>query len=192
MILVAFAIPGGTVPVGLAVLWLGAGTAIAAALARRGHGAGTAAASLVAWPLLLPLLEGPGAGTRSGPLAERVHDAFDALETALAEPEVATAAGALDLVGLRAAVLGADRRLGAVDRLLAQVPDTDAAHALRQARSTAASEIEGVLAGVLQLHLQLGLLTLAGDTRAVQGRIVELVDRVAALEEISNLAPPSP
>jgi hypothetical protein len=66
----------------------------------------------------------------------------------------------------------------------------DSALALRQARARSAGEIEAVLAGVLQLRLQIGLLALAGDDRAARQRLAELRDRARALEELTPI--PSP
>jgi len=58
--------------------------------------------------------------------------------------------------------------------------------ALQAARGRAAAEIEEVLAGVGLLRVQVGLLTLAGDTTPVRARLVELQARVAALEEVAG------
>jgi hypothetical protein len=58
---------------------------------------------------------------------------------------------------------------------------------LRRAREHAHRELEAVLAGLLQLRVQLGLFTLAGESEPVRERLAELEARVAALAELSSV-----
>ncbi len=185
--------------VSLALLYLAAGAGVALALSRRGHPAATAVSALAIWPLLLSLTRrGPAARAPAGPMSGRIAACFEATFEALADAGDAAPLGREELAGLLAALQRADARLAAVDRLLARgaLPDSadpgvrDSALALRQARARSAGEIEAVLAGVLQLRLQIGLLALAGDDRAARQRLAELRDRARALEELTPI--PSP
>lgn len=177
---------------GLVLLYLGAGAGSALALARRHQPAATAASALVAWPILLPLLwDSPRRPGARGPLAGRIEQVLDALDTTLRDPAAGDLAGDEDLVGLRASLLQADERLALVDKLLAEdasdpwiARDLDA---LRTARDHAMAEVEAVLSGVVQLRIQVGLLALAGNAAPVRDRLRELRGRIGALEEVSRL-----
>lgn len=172
----------------LLAVYLAIGAVTAGALRGRGQAPGVVASAVVAWPLLLGLFEAsPTPGLVPGPLHARIQRSFLDLTAALrdaAAPELVTEG---ELAVLRASLLAVDSRLGMVDRLL----DDEALRGdplgdrLRQARARAAAEIEGVLRGMVQLKLQVGLLALAGDTLPVRERMRELGARVRALEEIS-------
>jgi hypothetical protein len=174
----------------LALLVLGlyalTGFAVAAVLTRRGVPSTTAVSAIAVWPLLVPLLTGPSAPpTRSGPLSARIEGVFAALRTVLAETGTTELSNA-DLDRLRAALHRADERLALVDRLLAQPIDAGSRSLdrLQQARGHAQSEIEAVLASLVELRLQIGLLTLSGNGASVRDQLVALQSRVAALEEV--------
>lgn len=139
--------------------------------------------ALVAWPVFLPLLG--GGGSASGPLGARIAQEFDALTRTLADPSVEDVPWAVDLSALRLALERSDERLALVDRLIAQSPPGTAGD-LVSARDRSAAELGGVLDEVVQLRLQIGLAALAGDRGAVRARLTALLDRAAALDEVTR------
>jgi len=187
------------VALGLAYLVIGAGVAMG--LSRRGHPPGMAVSAVAVWPLLAPLLQAAPGPTGSGPMAERIRACFVALAASAAEAGGAGLPRA-EMAGLMTSLYRADERLAMVDRLLENdgLSQLEAAGAggdrgaelrrsletLRTARSHAAGEIEAVLAGVLQLRVQLGIQALAGDRQPVRERLQEMTARVHALEEVTS------
>jgi hypothetical protein len=59
--------------------------------------------------------------------------------------------------------------------------------ALRRARTSAAAEVEAVLEGIVQLRLQIGLRSLAGNSVPVRERLRDLRARLAAVDELAQL-----
>ncbi len=179
------------VVLGLYVL-AGAGTALL--LARRDHPPATALAALAAWPFLLPLLSTPPHPPGRGPFAQRIDGVFRALEGTLGDPAAGEVPWSGDLEGLRGTLHRGDARLALVEGLLADHGTEEGAVGesvarLRAARDRATAEIEAVLAEVVQLRLQVGLVALAGQTVPVQERLRELLLRARALDEIARLEP---
>ena len=164
-------------------LYLLLGGGFAATLRGRGHPLGTQATALVAWPLLLGLLD---QSPLAGPYADRIRRAVAELGAALAEPAALGITPAADLPALQASLLQIDARIGVVDRMLAdpQVLADPLGQRLAEARGHAAAEVEGVLRGLHQLRLQVGLLALVGDTGPVRDRVADLSARVRALSEL--------
>ena len=155
--------------VSLGAGYLALGSATAALLAKRGRPAATVGTAILAWPVLLPLAFGDEPKAPSGPHGHRIDASLQALGEALSETPANGPGWTEDVTGLRAALHRADARVGMVDRLIEQAPssledpDTLASlDALRSAREQSVREIEAVLLGVVQLRLQVGLLTLAG------------------------------
>lgn len=180
----------------VALLYVAVGVGVAGLLMQRGASAGSALAAVGAWPLLLSALDRspPAVATaQPGPLGEPIVAAFVALEAALADPAASGVPFRTEVDGLRDALLRADERIGLVDRLLRDTaapadPDIARSHqALTEARDHAAAEIEGVLSGVVQLRLQVGLLALAGDAVGIADRLRQLRARVTAIEEVEGL-----
>lgn len=191
----------------LALGYLGAGTALAWHLGRKGHGFGVTSSALVCWPLLLGLIGRPPPSAElrldprpsAGPNATRIDACVRTLGEGLAE----THSGGSPLVDpaqlakLAEALHGADGRIARVDRLLRETEAqrelirdaaVEAALArLRSARAHAHGELEAVLAGLVQLRVQLGLFTLAGESEPVRERLAELQARVTALAELSSV-----
>lgn len=139
----------------------------------------------------------------AGPNLARIDACMRALAEGLAETVDAGGSALIDAVQLgklRAALHRADGRIARVDRLLL---DTQALHGsvdggldecldrglaqLRGAREHAHRELEAVLTGLIQLRVQLGLFTLAGESEPVRERLAELEARVAALAELSSV-----
>jgi len=179
----------------LLVAYLLAGVAIAAWLERRGMPTGAVLGSVVAWPLLLPLLGGerqrlPSAAR--GARADRIDQALDTLLDTLADPAAASVGWDDDLTELRASLHHLDARLALVDRLLEEEPGAPSAPALRRASEEARRDIDAVLAEVSELRLQVGLMALAGDGARVRERLQELSGRARALDEIRTLTTESP
>lgn len=192
----------------LALGYLGAGAALAWHLGRRGHGLGVTTSALACWPLLIGLVGRvpPDAELRfesrpsPGPNTARIDACVRNLSEGLAETVEAGGARLIDpaqLDKLADALHRADERIARVDRLLREAeaerelvhdPSVDAAiSSLRRAREHAHRELEAVLAGLLQLRVQLGLFTLAGESEPVRERLAELEARVAALAELSSV-----
>jgi hypothetical protein len=178
----------------LGALYAGCGLTVAAVLGRRGHAPAVALSAVACWPLLLPLLR-TTAAPPAGPLHGRIVEVVAALREIMAEPGVDAVAMPADLDGLAAALARADERLAMVDRMLASVA-SDAAPTpgvaqgvaqLQRARVTTAAEIEAVLDGMVQLRLQIGLRSLAGNGVPVQERLRDLRCRLAALDELAAL-----
>lgn len=170
-------------------VWLLVGVGVAAALQRRGEPTATLLAAVPCWPVFLPLFT-PGEPRlgEGGPYAPRIAAAFAALaETLREEPEPVDC----DLDGLRGAVRRADRRIARVDRLLAEAEAHPEAGvqaqvaALRAARLRAAEEIEAVLAEVVRIRIQVGMVALHQEATPVRTRLAELAVRVRALEELN-------
>lgn len=172
------------------------GAAIATVLARRGHPAAIALGAFACWPLFVPLLAQAGVAPVPGPLHLRIAAALAALRDAMAEPGAEAFHLPGDLAGLQADLYRADERLAVVDRLLASVGPAMASAApgvvqstaeLRRARAATAAQIEAVLDGVVQLRLQIGLRSLAGNSVPVQERLRDLRGRLAAIDEIAAM-----
>ena len=155
------------------------------ALRGRGHPLPTAVSALVAWPLLVGLMEATPAG--AGPFQARIDAVFEALGRALREAPSASLTSPEELIGLRAALVAADARIGMVDRLLDDpaLQGDPLGQRLSLARGHAAAEIEGVLRGLVQLKLQVGLVALLGDTLPVREQMRDLSARARALQEIA-------
>lgn len=164
-------------------LYLLLGGGFAATLRGRGHPLGTQATALIAWPLLIGLLE---EAPLAGPFNARIQQAVAALGLALAEPAAQAILPGPDLPTLQASLLQIDARIGVVDRMLAdpQVLADPLGQRLAEARAHAAAEVEGVLRGLHQLRLQVGLLALVGDTGSIRDRVADLSARVRALSEL--------
>lgn len=194
----------------LALGYLGVGTAIAWHLGRNGHGLGVTSSALACWPLLLGLIgRAPPSGDLRfdartsvgvGPNANRIDACMRTLAEGLAETLESGGAALIDdaqLAKLADALHRADGRIARVDRLLREtetqrelVRDASVEAAmtrLRSAREHAHRELEAVLAGLVQLRVQLGLFTLAGESEPVRERLAELEARVAALAELSSV-----
>jgi hypothetical protein len=170
--------------VAVILAYAAAGFAVGTALTRRGQPSATAVSAIAVWPLLLPLLQAaPAAPTRAGPMRARIDEVFGALSQVLTETHTTELSGP-DLDALRTALYRADERLAVVDGLLANPLDAEVGR-LREARAHASSEIEAVLSGLLELRLQVGLLTLSGRGASVVEQLQSLRSRVAALEEVA-------
>jgi len=168
----------------LLAIYLLVGLGMAVSLRGRGHPVPTQASAVVAWPLFLGMVE---SRALVGPFAGRIEAAIDELTRALAEPEAAQVTSLSDLSALKASLLQIDARIGVVDRMLADpsVHNDPLGLSLAEARAHAAAEVEGVLRGLHQLRLQVGLLALVGDTLPVRDRVADLGARVRALSELS-------
>lgn len=177
-----------------------AGAIVATLLSRRGHSAGVSLGALACWPLLVPLLSRSASTATPGPLHARIVDTIAALRSAMAEPGAECLALPGDLEGLTDDLHRADERLAMVDRLLASVGRDGASPAvlegpgvarvlieLRHARATSCAQIAAVLDGVVQLRLQIGLRSLAGNNVPVQERLRDLRSRLAALDELEAM-----
>jgi hypothetical protein len=192
----------------LALGYLGVGAAMALHLGRHGHGLGVTSSALACWPLLLGLVgrAAPSGELRfdpppgMGPNARRIDTCMRALADGLAETLESGGPPLIDgaqLTKLADALHRVDGRIARVDRLLNETgaqrelvrdASVEAAIAqLRSAREHAHHELEAVLAGLLQLRLQLGLFALAGESEPVRERLAELEARVAALAELSSV-----
>jgi hypothetical protein len=172
----------------LVAAWLLVGTGVGLALTRRGQPASAALTAVAAWPVLLPVLfDGAPPVRPAGPFADRIAACFASLRNALADPAAHGVVTPEELVSLQEALNRADGRIGMVDRMLGEeaLRGDPLADQLVRARGFAADEIEGVLRGVVQLRVQVGLVALAGDTLPVKDRMRELRARVHAIEEIS-------
>jgi hypothetical protein len=173
--------------------YVAVGIAMALLLARRRIPAATALTALVCWPLLVPLLRRPVVMSGHGPFAARIAQSLAELRDTLSDPAADDVEPPADLEGLVADLHRTDRRLAMVDRLLADVaaqPDTGVARsvdALRRARTSAAAEVEAVLEGIVQLRLQIGLRSLAGNSVPVRERLRDLRARLAAVDELAQL-----
>lgn len=168
-----------------------AGAFIALRLSRTGVSRSASLAALGCWPLMLPLLGGPSVPTRTGPLAHRITQCSRDLRASVADPAATDVLLVDDLDELVVDLQRADERLGMVDALLADVGQSTAAapalETLRRARARAASEVEAVLDGMVELRVSIGLRSLAGNTVPVQERLVDLRARLGALDEIAAL-----
>ena len=169
------------------------GIAIALLLARRRVAPTTALMALACWPLLVPLLRRPATMQGDGPFAARIEQSLAELRETLADPAADDVEPPADLEGLVADLQRTDRRLAMVDRLLGDIPEqTDvelarSIDALRRARTSAARELESVLEGIVQLRLQIGLRSLAGNSVPVRERLRDLRARLAAVDELAQL-----
>ncbi|MCA9686182.1 MAG: hypothetical protein KC457_28690 [Myxococcales bacterium] len=201
----------------LALGYLGTGAAMAWHLSRRGHSLGTVTSALACWPLLLGLIGRQASGaavdldalTRReagppGPYAVRIDGCLSALHHTLHEEPLRSASpvGYEQIDKLGAALHRADRRLARIDRLIDETEIqrrqiggdevgvalvAEALASLRRAREHSRAELDAVLAGLLQLRVQLGLYTLAGEGEGVRERLAEIEARVAALAELSSV-----
>lgn len=181
-----------TISLALAAGYFGCGITVAVLLSRKAASSETVLSALALWPLLLPLLS-RSERAASGPLAPRIDRAFSDLRAVLAEAG-GTPLDPVELASLQSALHRADERVALVDRWIARersegniMGDSAALGELQTARARAVDEIESVLAGIAQLRLQIGLLTLAGDGSAVQEHLSALAARIAALEELSGV-----
>lgn len=198
-------LPGEIVAAGVGGLglWVGVayvivGAVVAVGLGRRGVPSPTAISALGCWPLLLPLLSGAAVPARSsGPFAARIERGLAELRETMADPAAEDVALPADLEGLALDLHRADERLAMVDRLLGTVGDgreapgdpavAEGLIALRRARAGAAAEVVAVLDGIVQLRLQIGLRSLAGNSVPVRERLRDLRARLAAVDEIAAL-----
>jgi len=175
---------------GLGVVYLAGGVVVAGLLERAGRPRGAVLGAVVAWPLLLPLLqEAQVVGPAPGPLRGRIDQVLQALTDTLGDPAATEVAWTADLHGLRLALYTADARLALVDRLLegeAQGAE-DSVDALRAARADSQHAVETVLSEVHQLRLQVGLAALAGGGQALAERLRELSARASTLGEVGGL-----
>lgn len=169
------------------------GVVVATMLARRGHPTATTLGALVCWPLFGSLLFVRPHDTTPGPMHGRILQAMAALRDAMNEPGADVLASSGDVDPLTDDLLRADARLVEADRLLAAVISggqasnpgvAEGAAALRNARAAAAAQIEAVLDGAVQLRLQIGLRSLAGNAVPVSERLRDLRGRLAAIEEL--------
>lgn len=180
-----------------------AGAIVATLLSRRGHSAGVSLGALPCWPLLVSLLSSGARTAVPGPLHARILETIAALRAAMAEPGAECLALPGDLASLTDDLHRADERLAMVDRLLASVGRDGAISGmqgpgvapevlqgideLRRARAASCSQIAAVLDGVVQLRLQIGLRSLAGNNVPVQERLRDLRSRLAALDELAAM-----
>ena len=159
------------------LLYILIGSFIGATLHRKGQPTATALSAVLAWPLLI------GSTTQgNGPLSSKIMAAFSALESAATETS-----GLInneEVNALRHHLLLADSRLAIVDRLLQDPQLSRSGARLKQARERAAAEISEALEEVIELRIQMGLVTLAGDTGPVRERMTALRAQIHALEEI--------
>lgn len=194
--------------------YVGVGASLAWHLGRRGYDLGTATTALACWPLLLGLVNRPPPrgdelelerddDIKPGPNRARIDACIDGLRQGLRDElgERFASAPLIDAAALRKLTRSlhrADHRIARVDRLLGETsaalagPTRDASLdaavvKLRDARDSAAAELEAVLAGLMSLRLQLGLFALAGESEPVRARFGELEARVAALAELSSI-----
>lgn len=173
--------------------YVGCGIAAALVLAHRKTAPATALAALVVWPLLLPLLYKPATDAMDGPFMARIELSLAELRATMDDPAADDVDPPADLDGLVSDLHRTDRRLALVDRLLTDLPETPdselarSALALRCARGTAARELEAVLEGIVQLRLQIGLRSLAGNSVPVRERLRDLRARLAAVDELAGL-----
>lgn len=171
------------------------GLVVAWRLARAGFPRATVLSAIAVWPLLWPILRRPPTVSTPGPYAERIAESLQALERTMADPAADEVAVPEDLAGLVADLRRADERLALVDRLLREIASEGrddagvnaALASLRHARAATAGEVEGVLDGIVQLRLQIGLRSLAGNSVPVRERLRDLRARLAAADEIAGL-----
>lgn len=168
------------------VLYVATGVVHAWRYHQGGQG-GAAVAALLTWPLLVGSADSrPPA---QGPYAAEIRRGRTELRAALAEPSLRELVSESEVQAIERALAAADTRVGTVDRLLVdpRVEQTEEGRRLRQARQLAAAEIEAVLAGLVSLRVQLGLVALLGDTRPVRDRLAELSARLGALDEVGRM-----
>jgi hypothetical protein len=188
----------GLEPVALALGagYLAVGIVLAVWLGRRGHPPALALGALACWPLFVPLLRAPARIVHAhGPCHARIVGVVASLREAMADPAAADLHLPEDLDRLVDELHRVDDRLAMVDRLLASVaaegsPTAGIAQGIAQlhhARASAAAEIGAVLDGAVQLRLQIGLRSLAGNSFPVQERLRDLRSRLAAIDEIAAL-----
>lgn len=173
----------GSLVVVLLAAWITIGASVGVLLHQRGQPVATALSAVVAWPAMVGAL---GGSVGSGPYDAQIRAAFAALRGALADPVAAGLAEVAALDPIEASLRVADRRIAAVDRLLADpaVAQDEGAVRLRAARSRAGAEVEAVLKQLVTVRVQLGLVALAGDTESVRGHLLALAARARALEEV--------
>ena len=172
-----------TLPLIVLAIWLTTGGVVGYKLDRAGQPTTTAISAFVAWPILLSLLSDPHITT--GPYATAIREAFQRLAQTLADPIAGDVPWAGELQSLRDSLISADSRMAMVDRLLVdEDPDTESGDELRAARDHAAQEIEAVLAGLVDLRLQIGLYALEGGEQSVQAELRALQARASALSEV--------
>lgn len=167
------------------------GLAVGVWLVRSGSPPATAAAAVVAWPLLLQSRPRGPEPEPGGPLRVAIDRAFERLDDAAGRigglrPEWET-----ERAALRDALVRADARLAVVDRILAEDRDgpqslTDSLDRLRARRERSADEIALVLGEIAQMRVQMGLLALSGDAVPLRDGLRSLVARARALDELDN------
>lgn len=161
------------------LLYILIGSFIGANLHHKGQSTATALSAILAWPLLVG-----STPTGNGPLSSKIMAAFSALESAATETSAKGLISNEEVNALRHHLLLADGRLAIVDRLLQDPQLSRSGEKLKQARERAAAEISEALEEVIELRIQMGLVTLAGDTGPVRERMTALRARIHALEEI--------
>jgi hypothetical protein len=190
---IAMQSPAPPLFIALAGGYLACGVVTAVFLDRKGLARSTVASSLLCWPLFVSLLSDSPRTTATGPLGARIDACLDALVATLRDPVAGELPGGDDVAVLRGALHHADQRIGLVDRLIADTDGVPAGiAALREARARSVDEIEAVLASVVELRLQVGLLALAGDTAPVRDRLRELRGRIGAIDEVTRMIPVEP
>lgn len=167
----------------LALAYLAAGVWTASRLENAHHPRGAVLGALVAWPLLLPLLDHTP-GRRRGPMADGIDGALRALAQTLSDPVARDVGAVADLSGLREALHAADARLALVDRVLADAPDGPATGEVRAARARGEQAIRDVLDEVQQLRLQVGMAAVDGGAEALAERLADLSARARTLAEV--------
>jgi hypothetical protein len=195
MIVVALSGAPGSVGLAVGTAYVLVGLVVAWRLGRAGFPRATALSALAVWPLLWPVLRRPPSPSHPGPFAERIADALHGLERTMADPAADEVAVPEDLAGLVADLRRADERLALVDRVVREIGSEGrhdagvnaALASLRHARAATAAEVEAVLDGIVQLRLQIGLRSLAGNSVPVRERLRDLRARLAAADEIAGL-----
>ena len=183
------------IALGLGLCYVALGIASALLLGRRGHPPAVALSAIACWPLFVPLIARDPEPRGAGPLHARIVGVVTALREAMRDPCAAGLHLPEDLDLLVEQLHRADERLQMVDRLLASTaPDAGRAPGVAQgiaqlqhARAATAAEIEAVLDGVVQLRLQIGLRSLAGNSVPVQERLRDLRSRLAAIDELAAM-----
>lgn len=171
------------------VAYLLVGVGVGLRMGKRGNPPIVSLAAIACWPLLLPLVSAtPG---ERGPFSDRISTCVDDLRRAMRDAGAESTPPIDDFDQLVLDLERADARLCMVDRLLDEQTvanrGSGTAEALRRARARAASEVEAVLDGMVELRLSIGLRALAGNTVPVRERLQDMRSRLAAAREIAAL-----